>query len=248
MDSSPAAATAAALPLGAPPAGARSEAVLVLLYFALHLASLFLTLEGELTHWITLVLLPSALLLVARARVGGDVSAVGLLRSVGLRAGNLRAGIVWAVPLGLGLSLLQLGVSRNRGEILSVLGSPRAVYLLPAAFALLLLTAAFTEEYFFRGILQERLARWWGSDAGAVIVASLLFGLYHVPYAYLRPTWPSHGDPWAALTSSLVQGGVGGLILGVTYVRARGNLLAPVLVHASINLLPAARWLGSVWT
>jgi membrane protease YdiL (CAAX protease family) len=34
------------------------------------------------------------------------------------------------------------------------------------------------------------------------------------------------------------QGVAGGLILGFVFVRARGNLLAPVLVHALINSVP----------
>jgi membrane protease YdiL (CAAX protease family) len=228
--------------------GARLEALLVLLYFTIWFGSLFLTLEGELAHWATLVALPSALLLAVRAARGGDASLRGVLASVGLRPGRLGQGLLLAVAVGAAISALQLLVSRGRWEILELLGSPAALWVLPAAFGLLLLTAATTEEYFFRGVLQERLARWWGSEAGAIVVASVLFGLYHLPYAYLKASWPSHGDLGAALAAALAQGGIAGLILGWVYVRSGKNLLAPVVAHALINLLPAARWVAAVST
>jgi len=36
------------------------------------------------------------------------------------------------------------------------------------------------------------------------------------------------------------QGIIGGLVLGAVYERSKRNLFASVLVHALINLLPAA--------
>jgi membrane protease YdiL (CAAX protease family) len=55
----------------------------------------------------------------------------------------------------------------------------------------------------------------------------------------LNPNWPSHGDWGAAWTAALSQGGILGLILGTIYVRSRANLLAPVVLHAFVNSLPA---------
>ena len=41
-----------------------------------------------------------------------------------------------------------------------------------------------------------------------------------------------------AISSAFSQGGIGGLILGAVYVKAKNNLLACIVVHALINTLP----------
>ena len=58
----------------------------------------------------------------------------------------------------------------------------------------MMLTAGFTEEFFFRGFLQTRLEVLTRSRVAAVLLASICFGLYHLPYAYFNPAWPSAGD------------------------------------------------------
>jgi membrane protease YdiL (CAAX protease family) len=157
---------------------------------------------------------------------------------VGLRRGNLRAGLFIALLVGLGLSVLQLVVSNSAAEIWDALVSGRALYLFPLAFTFMLLGPGFTEEFFFRGVVQTRLTRWFGAHWPAILITSVLFGLYHVPYAYLNPHWPSHGDLARASTAALAQGGIGGLIMGTIYAVSRQNLLAPILTHALLNSLP----------
>ncbi len=73
----------------------------------------------------------------------------------------------------------------------------------------------------------------------AVLITAILFGLYHLPYAYLNPQWPSYGEWGAAWGAALGNGIPGGLILGGLYVISRGNLLACVLLHSLINAAPA---------
>jgi membrane protease YdiL (CAAX protease family) len=214
------------------------QALAVLAYFGLYLAWLFATLEGEMVHWLTLVALPFALVWLTAGPTGGESSLAVAFRSVGLARGNLATGLAWAAAAGLSLGGMQVLVSQRRVAVWEVIQAGSFVYLLPLTFALLLLTAAFTEEFFFRGVLQTRLARWSGSHLAAVALTSVLFGLYHLPYALLNPRWPSYGDPPAALAAAMGQGIVGGLILGFVFVRARGNLLAPILVHALINSVP----------
>lgn len=68
--------------------------------------------------------------------------------------------------------------------------------------------AGFSEELFFRGLLQPRIG---------LVAASLVFGLLHGPS---RVLWPLAA--WAA--------GAGALF-GLVYAAA-GNLLLPTLVHA----------------
>lgn len=80
-----------------------------------------------------------------------------------------------------------------------------------ASFGELLLGAAmagFSEELFFRGLLQPRIG---------LVAASLVFGLLHGPS---RALWPLAA--WASGS---------GALLGLVYAKT-GNLLLPTLVHA----------------
>ncbi len=70
------------------------------------------------------------------------------------------------------------------------------------------------------------------------MVTPILFGIYHVPYAYLNPNWPSAGDWGAAWLAALGQGIPGGLILGGMYLWSRQNLFASVVLHSLINAIP----------
>ncbi|MDH3492016.1 MAG: CPBP family intramembrane metalloprotease [Acidobacteriota bacterium] len=214
------------------------EATIFLLYFLLYLGYLFWSLESEFVHWLTLVAVPFLIIYLIRR---GQQSPLGdSLAAVGIEKNNWRTGLIWALLIGLGLSALQLAASNKAPALWDLILSGKAFYLLPLAFILLIFTAAFTEEFFFRGVIQTRLGDLFKNRIFAVVITSVLFGLYHLPYAYLNPRWPSYGNFGAALAASLGQGIVGGLILGTVFERSKRNLFASVLVHALINLLPAA--------
>jgi membrane protease YdiL (CAAX protease family) len=149
-------------------------------------------------------------------------------------------GLFLALGLCVAVGLFQIVASRQGDEIVALLTSSRALVVLPLVMAFLLFTTALTEEVFFRGYLQTRLERLTGSRFAGLLLASVLFGVYHLPYAYLNPMWPSSGDWGAAFSAALGQGIPGGLILGGLFIYARGNLVAPILVHAAVDLLPAS--------
>ena len=79
------------------------------------------------------------------------------------------------------------------------------------------------EEWFFRGFLQGGLARWWHARLLALLVATAVFGGYH-----LLDRWGWR--PVAGATAA-------GLTLGLIYLLQPSppSLLAPVLVHAAIT-------------
>ncbi len=215
------------------------EVRFILCYGAVYVAYLFANPERELLHWLTLVMLPAA----AIARVGRYASVAALLRSVGLSREAGRAG--WPLALGLALAFqaVQLLNQTQRGAVFAALEAPLGLLLAPLAFALLVGTAATTEEFFFRGILQTRLAALLRSEGAAALLVTGAFVLYHIPYAYL--TWPSAGNVSAAVRAAAVNGLVGGLPLGILFWRSRHNLIATVFLHACIDLLPAIRMLAT---
>ncbi|NJD20588.1 MAG: CPBP family intramembrane metalloprotease [Gemmatimonadetes bacterium] len=206
-------------------------------YFALYLASLFVTLESELLHWVTLVVLPLALAWASLSP--GRRGWRDALASVGLQRDGLWAGVGWALAGGVAVTVFQTLGSGSGAAVRALFRDGSALYLLPLSFALMLLLAGFTEEFFFRGFLQTRLEALMGRPWPALLLASVLFAVYHVPYALLNPRWPSYGDPGAAWAAAFANGLPGGLILGALYIRTGGRIPACVLLHAAINAAPA---------
>lgn len=215
----------------------RREAWAAPAYFALYLIYLFVTLESELLHWLTLVALPLAL--SATLRPQSHRTTRGVLATLGLRRGTLSRGLGWALLAGIAVTAFQVFFSNRATAIQALIADGRALLLFPLTFALMMALAGFTEEFFFRGFLQTRLERLAGSKWLAVALTAILFGVYHLPYAYLNPRWPSAGDWSAAWTAALGNGVPGGLMLGALYVVSRENLLACVLLHSLMNAAPA---------
>ncbi len=202
------------------------------------MAYLFIIPENEILHWVSLVIMPFILIFAYRKMNTGDSTITSILDSIGISKLRMRNGIGLAIIVGLAISILQLMLSESAAEIIKIFSSGKFVILMPLIFIMMLVTAGFTEEFFFRGILQTRLQVLLRSNTMAIIITAICFGLYHLPYAFLNPDWPTNGDFMAALTSSLLQGGVGGLILGWLYVKSEKNLLACVIAHSLTNTLP----------
>jgi membrane protease YdiL (CAAX protease family) len=226
------------------PRAAGGETALAVLYFAAYLGYLFVHQEGELLHWLTLVLVP----LAGIALVGRYPSAGALVGSIGLDAVTAARGLPLAALLGIAFQGLQLLNARQRADLMEALEAPFGFVLPLVAFALLVGTVATTEEVFFRGILQRRLAETLRSESAALGLATVAFALYHVPYAYLKPSWPSAGDAAAALRLAAANGVIGGLALGLVYWRSHHNLIAAIGLHACIDLIPATRLVHGLFT
>ena len=111
-------------------------------YAALYLSYLFATLESELVHWLTLVILPFVIALVFgdRPRKTSEVFA-----TFGLRREGWMRGMGWALLLGTIITVLQVMLFGHRAEILAVIESGRALWLYPLTPLLMFLMAGFTE-------------------------------------------------------------------------------------------------------
>lgn len=115
---------------------------LALAYWAVFMAYNGVARETEPMHWLSLVLLPFALVYARRLRDPG----AGLreaLASVGLARGNLRGGVVLALAVGLALGALQLLVSNKRAEFWPMIRSGKALIAFPMVVAMLAATAGF---------------------------------------------------------------------------------------------------------
>jgi protein-S-isoprenylcysteine O-methyltransferase Ste14/membrane protease YdiL (CAAX protease family) len=213
------------------------EAAFVSIYFVVYLVYLFIYQEGELLHWVSLVLLPLGMLPL----LGFYRSLASVLDSIGLSGARARRGLPVVLLLGVAVQGVQLLNTRQRDELLQILREPYGFLMPVAAFALLLCTVAATEEIFFRGLLQTRLANRLRSDAAGWVLASLAFTVYHVPYTYLNPSWPSAGHLGPAIQLAAANGLVAGAVIGAVYWRSGRNLFAAMVLHACVDLIPATR-------
>lgn len=151
------------------------------------------------------------------------------------------AGIVLQAVFGRGLRDL---AAAHFPPLLIVLGGP-------LVFAWLALEAGLVEEFFFRALLQTRLAALLRSETAAIVVASLLFGLAHVPGYYFRTSLTlealgPHPSVLRAIGYGVVVTSVTGLFFGILWARTRNPWLV-VIVHAAMDWLPNLKPLLEAW-
>ncbi|MFB6128938.1 MAG: lysostaphin resistance A-like protein [Halorhabdus sp.] len=128
--------------------------------------------------------------------------------------------VVSLLTQALGVQTAQHSVSQTVEETGSV-----EIYLALAPLSFLVIAPA--EELFYRNIVQKSLYDWF-SRRRAVLIASALFALIHIPAYYTRGVIP--------LLTTLPILFVLALVLGESYRRTR-NLIVPILIHAVFNAI-----------
>ncbi|MDF2628425.1 MAG: hypothetical protein K0R39_2256 [Symbiobacteriaceae bacterium] len=158
-----------------------------------------------------MVLLPGAILLALGLRPA----------NLGLGAGRRPwlTGLLWSAPYLL-LAIISFVLT----------GQPGPVRLLTRSLNSFLQNG-FSEEFLWRGLLQTALERRLGAQ-WALVLASLLFGLWHVPSNLAG----FGGDYVAAIAQAIWSQALMGLAFGYLY-RRTGNLVAPTMFHVASHLV-----------
>lgn len=109
-------------------------------------------------------------------------------------------------------------------------------------YPLLVVAVGLVEEFFYRVIVQTRVAAWFKSEAAGLFIMALLFGLSHAPGLYLRgagDVTTLGGAPGLidAVTYTVAILAMSGLVFGVIWMKTR-NLYILMLIHATVDLLP----------
>ncbi len=131
----------------------------------------------------------------------------------------------WLVGLQHFVVFLPLGVALTYGlEFARFSPAPGWWWKAPAVFAGIFWVVALGEEFFFRGLLQQWLARWVGLRA-AIVLAAVAFGAVHLPFREF-PNWR-----FAILAAAA------GWFYGRAFVYGRG-IRAAMVTHA----LTVATW------
>ena len=106
----------------------------------------------------------------------------------------------------------------------------------------LMIEVGLVEEFFFRAVLQTRLAAWLNSEAAGVVMMALVFGLAHAPGLYLREaaavtSLGSTPDLLSVVAYSVAVLSMAALAFGVIWARTR-NILVLIALHAWADTLP----------
>lgn len=101
---------------------------------------------------------------------------------------------------------------------------------LPLCFAWLVIEVGFVEEFFFRTVLQSRLAAFFKSESAGIVLMCLIFGLAHAPGLILRGAGMVEGlgnapSAFEAIAYSIATISIGGILFGVIWMRTK-NLFA----------------------
>ncbi|HKK21467.1 MAG TPA: CPBP family intramembrane glutamic endopeptidase [candidate division Zixibacteria bacterium] len=196
---------------------------------------------------VVFVLLP---LILLRERFGLSLQDFGLNWSI--RTWFQKKHVRILIILCIGMIALQYFIGQAAAPVRQGEFSFRQLIIgLPLTYAWLLLEVGLVEEFFFRAVVQSRVAACLKSDVSGVVIASFLFGLAHAPGLILRGGGAnspvgSHPSTWFAICFSIVVLSAAGLFLGVVWARTR-NLLLVVMIHSAVDLLPKVGEFVRVW-
>jgi membrane protease YdiL (CAAX protease family) len=101
-------------------------------------------------------------------------------------------------------------------------GIAMTVLLAIGTFLAILWVVALSEEFFFRGLLQQWLADWTGKPNAALVIAALVFGSAHLGFHRIFPNWR-----WAIVAAIL------GVFCGLAWRNSR-SVQAAMVTHALI--------------
>lgn len=235
-------------PLDAPVRKPAMETALLLGYLALAFVYLIWGV-GPLKSAVPKEPAQDIVLLVAKLVVWVALPALLLRAAAGYSARELapvsgrRRDMLAALVLGALLILLQLVVGRGLKDMKES-GYSWATLAVgaPLVFAWLVVEVGIVEEFFFRALLQTRIARLLRSETAGIAIAALLFGLVHAPGFYLRTAATqenlgAHPSVFLAAGYAIVVTSTAGIFMGVLWSRTR-NFAAVVLVHAAGDLAP----------
>jgi membrane protease YdiL (CAAX protease family) len=150
--------------------------------------------------------------------------------------------ILFLISLSVIILLFQYYAGRGGKEISQHAFSLKQFIIgLPLCLLYLIFDAGLIEEFFFRGLLQARLAALLKSTTGGIVIAAIIFGLVHAPGLYLRGA-ASEGIeeqlPFLFFSAySVTYMSIAGLFLGIIYSKTK-NLWLVIFLHALVDLIP----------
>jgi membrane protease YdiL (CAAX protease family) len=177
-------------------------------------------------------------------------------RDFGLQVAGLRELVRSHLPVVLLVSAVILAFQFFLGGAVAPLREGRfhtqqLLIALPLCFLWLAIEAGLVEEFFFRAVVQSRLAAWFKSEVTGIALMALVFGLAHAPGFIFRQAGAVEGlgaNPAAldALAYAIVTLAPGAIVFGIVWARTK-NLYAVIVIHAATDLLPNVSEFIQLW-
>ncbi len=155
---------------------------------------------------------------------------------------SLKNTIIFVVMSAVVLSLNYFGGNGAKPIRDGLLSSNQLMIGIPLLLIWDYIEVGLVEEFFFRGLLQNRLAAVLKSPWGAIFISALIFGLVHAPGMYLRGAGAIEGlgtEPTllATVSYSIAIQSAAGIFFGIIWYKTR-NLWLLMGIHAMMDLLP----------
>jgi membrane protease YdiL (CAAX protease family) len=156
----------------------------------------------------------------------GIMAVLSLRRLENVRFGFLPASAEWRIGIEQFLYFLPVGALAAHVLRFAQFHPVRLIWwkyliFIPAIFLGVLWVVALAEEFFFRGFLQQTLARALGSNTAGLVLASALFGSAHLPYR-------SFANWRLAILAAMA-----GIFYGLAFLKAR-SIRASMVTHALV--------------
>jgi len=156
----------------------------------------------------------------------GVVSVLSFRKLGGIGFGFIPSARDWKVGVQNFLAFLPVGIALGiwlRFAQPRPLAGPwwKVVVIALGTFCAFLWVVALSEEFFFRGVLQQAFAKLTRNRWSGLLLASVAFGLVHLPFRHF-PNWQFAILAFAA-----------GLFYGIAYMRAR-SIRAAMVTHALV--------------
>ena len=157
------------------------------------------------------------------------IRACAMVMLIERRVADTRFGFVpswreWKIGLRHGIYFLATGIPLAWAIGLLRLGSIMPFWKIAATFLGILWVVALSEEFFFRGLLQQWLTRWTGNASLGLAGAAILFGAAHLGFRGF-PNW-----------RFMLLAAVAGLFYGRAYSQAK-SIRASLVTHALVVTL-----------
>ena len=213
-----------------------------LFYFLLAMMSMQFELQlvNEISNWLFFVLFP--LLITARLR---KESLKKTLLEIGIKRFDKKTGLKTLLVCLIYIVIVFTMFSAGEETDITIEDIPKIVAYLPLFWILMILTAGFTEEFFFRGVLQRCMMNALKRPCTAILISSILFGLYHFPFAFYL--WEGvSGSVIDSLKMILTEHVAAGIAHGLLYDKTSKNLWSSILLHSLSNAAIMALGIGAL--
>lgn len=153
---------------------------------------------------------------------------------LGFTGKNIRKALILSViSLGV-ITMFISSITFKQYIIDNKTGITSAIVVYIIAFVMTFILADIPEEFFFRVILQTRIEKLFNNAIDGIIISSIIFAIYHIPYRLLQNNSLTYGSLTNTIFSIVTQQFLIGLFLSIVWRKTR-NIYGIAIIHSCYN-------------